>query len=372
MSVTLLPCRDEIKMVIWIIGLSGAGKTTIGREVYRQWNEFSPNTILLDGDHLRQVFAHDNQQTDYSVEGRRINASRAQALCRLLDEQGFNVVCCLLSAFESHRQENRKQLSQYFEVFIDVPLQSLISRDDKDLYQSAIEGNRRHVVGIDIPFERPTHPDLVINNSHIPDDIQRYAQQILEAAGITQKQGYYPYAEGALLVEPNTYFYSTYQGKAFIESWRQNRQNAANNDETLSPSCAYNPIYNSKESLVLTRKLLVDLIGSTSANREYWLPKLIKKFEISKRLYNCYQPDPPHRPAANANFYDLDCYLLFGELLSDSFFAEQQIQLVNVMLKLMDTLVSQSPVMTKVQRRQLNWLCEQEQKMVAAIEASLK
>lgn len=171
-------------MVIWIIGLSGAGKTTIGREVYRQWLQLAPNTVLLDGDQLRQVFAHDNQQTDYSIKGRLINASRAQGLCRLLDEQGINVVCCLLSAFESHRQDNREQLSHYFEVFVDVPLETLISRDDKGLYKSAVDGNRQHVVGIDIPFETPAKPDLVIHNRHHPDDTELYAKQILRAAGV--------------------------------------------------------------------------------------------------------------------------------------------------------------------------------------------
>lgn len=171
-------------MVIWIIGLSGAGKTTIGKAVYDKWRKQTANVVFLDGDQLRQVFAHDNQQTDYSIEGRRVNAQRAMGLCQLLDDQGIHVVCCLLSVFESHRQLNRSNLSRYFEVFVDVPLSELIARDDKGLYQSAVAGKSHNVVGIDIPFEQPKKPDIVIKNSHQQADIDLYADQILKAAGV--------------------------------------------------------------------------------------------------------------------------------------------------------------------------------------------
>jgi adenylylsulfate kinase len=171
-------------MVIWIVGLSGAGKTTIGKAVYEKWRQKTPNTVLLDGDQLRQVFAHDNQKTDYSIEGRRVNAQRAIGLCQLLDSQGINVVCCLLSIFEDHRQHNRNTLSAYFEVFVDVPMAELIALDDKGLYQSALKGETHNVVGVDIPFERPQNPDLVIENSHQQADIEAYAESILSLAGI--------------------------------------------------------------------------------------------------------------------------------------------------------------------------------------------
>ncbi len=172
-------------MVIWIVGLSGAGKTTIGKAVYEKWRQQAPNTVLLDGDQLRQVFAHDNRKTNYSIEGRRVNAQRAIGLCQLLDSQSINVVCCLLSIFEDHRQDNRNKLSRYFEVFVDVPMAELIARDDKGLYQAAVAGETKNVVGVDIPFDRPQSPDLVIENSHQQADIERYAEQILKAAGVS-------------------------------------------------------------------------------------------------------------------------------------------------------------------------------------------
>ena len=79
-------------MVIWLIGLSGSGKTTLGKEIARLWRGLAANTVLLDGDELRRVFAHDQTDAAYSVEGRRANAERMTALCEMLDRQGINVV----------------------------------------------------------------------------------------------------------------------------------------------------------------------------------------------------------------------------------------------------------------------------------------
>jgi len=171
-------------VVIWLIGLSGTGKSTIGREIFTQWRQSASNTVILDGDHLREIFSHDNEKTDYSIKGRKINAKRACALCKLLDDQNINVVCCLLSAFEEHRQWNRNNLSEYFEVFIDVPFDQLVARDDKQLYEAGLTGKTNNVVGIDIPFEQPLNSDLTIHNTYNRSDVGSLAVQVLEAARI--------------------------------------------------------------------------------------------------------------------------------------------------------------------------------------------
>ena len=173
-------------MVIWIIGLSGAGKTTIGREVARQWRLIPANCVLLDGDEVRKIFGHDQADTAYSVNGRRKNAERMTALCSLLDSQGINVVCCILSLFSEMRAENRRRFSRYFEVFLDAPLSALKARDPKGLYAAAESGAAHDVVGIDIPFERPSTSDMVIDTSGRLSDLPGLATQILERAGLTK------------------------------------------------------------------------------------------------------------------------------------------------------------------------------------------
>lgn len=167
-------------MVVWLIGLSGSGKTTLGTEVARQWQTIAPNTVFLDGDLMREIFQHDQGDAPFTVEGRRIAAKRMVALCEFLDRQGINVVCAILSIFQDMRTENRKRFTRYFEIFMDAPLEVLKRRDMKGLYSAAERGEMGNVVGIDIPFERPVGPDMIIDSSTDCPDIERLAAEVLK------------------------------------------------------------------------------------------------------------------------------------------------------------------------------------------------
>jgi cytidine diphosphoramidate kinase len=171
-------------MIIWMIGLSGAGKTTIGRHVYSQWKDFEPNTVFVDGDEIRELFKHDQRPDSHTVAGRQINADRITELCLWLDRQDINVVCCILSIFPEMRACNRVRFSRYFEVCVSVPMETLINRDVKNLYVPALKGEISDVVGIDIPFPEPTSSDLVLDNSVEGKDPRELARRILDAAGL--------------------------------------------------------------------------------------------------------------------------------------------------------------------------------------------
>ncbi len=171
-------------MVIWLVGLSGSGKTTLGRAMASAWRAKSDNVVLLDGDEIRAVFAHDRGDGPYTLEGRRRNAERLVALCELLDRQGIHVVCCVLSVFEDMRIENRTRFSSYFEIFMDSPLEVVQKRDVKGLYAAAQAGRASNVVGVDLPFTRPQTSDLVIDSSGADPDIPALARQVLHAAGV--------------------------------------------------------------------------------------------------------------------------------------------------------------------------------------------
>ena len=101
-------------MVIWLIGLSGSGKTTIGKELLIIFKRKYPNTVFLDGDLLREVWGDD---VGHSIEGRRINAYRISHLSKMLDKQGINVIACVLSLFPEWQNWNRKNLKKYFQIF---------------------------------------------------------------------------------------------------------------------------------------------------------------------------------------------------------------------------------------------------------------
>lgn len=169
-------------MVIWLIGLSGAGKSHIGRQLYKRMKEEEQATVLVDGDEIREIFRHDRGADAYTVEGRRRNAERIRELCAWLDRQEINVVCCILSLFEESHRWNRETYSKYFEVYISAPIDVLIERNPKNLYRRAKRGEVDNVVGVDIPFQAPKNPDLVIENGVYMVDASRAAQQILDAA----------------------------------------------------------------------------------------------------------------------------------------------------------------------------------------------
>lgn len=151
-------------MIIWIIGLSGAGKTAIGREVYKAIKQKNPATVFIDGDEVRAIFKNDRHDQDYSVEGRKKNAERMREICRWLDGQDIDVVCCILSIFEESHRRNRDDFSRYYEIFIDAPFEDLVARNPKNLYELALAGKIQNVVGVDIEFTRPANPDLIIQN----------------------------------------------------------------------------------------------------------------------------------------------------------------------------------------------------------------
>lgn len=170
-------------MVIWVVGLSGAGKTTIGRALYEKLKINQKNVVFVDGDEIRSIFKNDQHVDDYSINGRRSNAQRIQALCAWLDRQSIDVVCCAISMFQDVSDYNRNLFSTYKEIYIDVAISKLVERDNKGLYQAAIRGETKNVVGIDIEYFPPTSPDLVIYNSMISEDVSVYVSEIMKTCG---------------------------------------------------------------------------------------------------------------------------------------------------------------------------------------------
>jgi adenylylsulfate kinase len=164
-------------MIIWLIGLSSAGKTTIGRPLYDAVKEQRNDVLFIDGDQLREVWGDD---LGHTRDDRYRNGWRYCRLSKMLDDQGLHAVCCVLSLFEEHRRWNREHLSSYFEVYVDAPMETLKRRDEKDLYRRAETGEIDNVVGVDIPFEEPEDPDLIIENDETAPSPETLATEILD------------------------------------------------------------------------------------------------------------------------------------------------------------------------------------------------
>ena len=142
--------------VYFFTGLSGAGKTTIGGLFHRRLKATKPNVVLLDGDEIRVAFGED---VGYTQDERLRWAGRIFRVCRLLSGQGIDVVVCSIAMYDSVRRWNRENIPNYKEIYIKVSRDTLLQRNQKGLYTAG-----KNVVGIDLPFEEPQSPDLVVPN----------------------------------------------------------------------------------------------------------------------------------------------------------------------------------------------------------------
>ena len=161
--------------MIWLIGMSASGKTTIGQELCRQIKADHPNTVFLDGDNVRYMMGED---LGHAVEDRRRNAARISRICRFLDSQQIHVVAAVLSIFHEWQDWNRRNFSSYFEIYLRVSLDTLIARDPRGLYERALAREVGNVVGVDIPFPPPKAPDLILDNDHERVDVRPLAGAI--------------------------------------------------------------------------------------------------------------------------------------------------------------------------------------------------
>lgn len=165
--------------VYFFTGLSGAGKTTLGGLFYQRMKARKNDVVLLDGDQLRPVFCEDMGYTDAD----RLKAAwRAFRVCRMLSDQGIDVVCCSISMYSQVRAWNRENIEKYKEIYIKVKQETLLARNQKGLYTDG-----KNVVGVDLPFDEPTCPDVVVENDggEAPGAIVSRLETLFGLEGVT-------------------------------------------------------------------------------------------------------------------------------------------------------------------------------------------
>jgi bifunctional enzyme CysN/CysC len=148
--------------VLWFTGLSGAGKSTIADLVEKRLHALGHHTYLLDGDNVRHGL---NRDLGFTDADRVENIRRVAEVAGLFVDAGLIVLVSFISPFQSERRLARERMEpgEFFEVFVDAPLDVCELRDPKGLYRKAREGRISNFTGIDSPYEPPTDPDL-----HLP------------------------------------------------------------------------------------------------------------------------------------------------------------------------------------------------------------
>lgn len=148
---------------IWVTGLSGAGKTSLSREVAAKLRALGETVVMLDGDELREVFgASTANAQNHGREGRLALAMQYAHLCRVIAAQGLTVVIATISLFREVHEWNRANLPGYFEVYLKVPVEELRRRDPKGIYRRFDAGELNNVAGLDLPIDEPEAADWVV------------------------------------------------------------------------------------------------------------------------------------------------------------------------------------------------------------------
>jgi len=157
---------NQHSCVIWMTGLSGAGKSTIASELDRELFERHFLTQILDGDHLRNGL---NRSLDFSDEDRFENIRRVAEVSKLFMECGIICINSFITPTKRIRQMARQIIGErkLIEVYINAPLYLCEERETKGLYKKAREGLLKNFTGIDSPFEPPEHPDIILHTDQL-------------------------------------------------------------------------------------------------------------------------------------------------------------------------------------------------------------
>ncbi|PRC93556.1 adenylyl-sulfate kinase [Solimicrobium silvestre] len=161
--------------VIWLTGLSGAGKSTIANALEIKLHFANKFTYILDGDNVRKSL---NKDLGFDAPSRTENIRRISEVANMMREAGLIVIVTAISPFRIDREQAKKCIgSEHFiEVHISTPLQVCEQRDPKGLYKKSRSGQLSNMTGIDSPYELPENPAIAIDSSRT--DIEASAELI--------------------------------------------------------------------------------------------------------------------------------------------------------------------------------------------------
>ena len=156
--------KNQRPMVLWLTGLSGAGKSTIANLVEKKLLRMNRHTFLLDGDNVRHGL---NKDLGFTDADRVENIRRVGEVARLMTDAGLIVITAFISPFRAERQLVRDMMlpGEFIEVHVDTPLAEAEARDVKGLYRKARAGELKNFTGIDSPYEAPEAPELRIDTT---------------------------------------------------------------------------------------------------------------------------------------------------------------------------------------------------------------
>ena len=169
---------DDRGFVLWLTGLSGAGKTTLAGRLVPELLARGLRVEVLDGDEVRTNLS---KGLGFSKEDRDTNIRRIGYVARLLARNGVAAVTAAISPYREVREEVRRAVeadgAEFVEVYVECPLEVLAGRDVKGLYKKALAGELKGFTGVSDPYEEPRAPDVIVRTHE--ESIEASAERII-------------------------------------------------------------------------------------------------------------------------------------------------------------------------------------------------
>jgi len=146
---------------LWFTGLPSSGKSTLARRVEEILLERGMNVEVLDGDEVRENLS---KGLGFSKEDRDTNIRRIGFVAKLLSRNGVVAITAAISPYKDVRDEMRRAIGRFVEVYVQCPIDVLKERDVKGLYKKALAGEIKHFTGVDDPYEAPLKPEILIDS----------------------------------------------------------------------------------------------------------------------------------------------------------------------------------------------------------------
>jgi len=151
---------EQKGFTLWFTGLSGAGKTTLARLVEKELSARGHKVEVLDGDIIRTNLS---KGLGFSKEDRDTNIRRIGFVCNLLTRNDVVAIAAAISPYREVRDELRRDIGAFVEVFVSCPIEVLAERDVKGLYKKALAGELKNFTGVDDPYESPLAAEVVVH-----------------------------------------------------------------------------------------------------------------------------------------------------------------------------------------------------------------
>ena len=146
-------------VTLWFTGLPSSGKSTLARQLERQFRKWQIKTELLDGDVVR---THLSKDLGFSREDRDTNIKRIAFVCQLLTRNDVAAIASFVSPYRDAREGARRMIGNFVEIYVKTSLAECEKRDVKGLYKKARAGEIKGMTGVNDPYEEPANPDILI------------------------------------------------------------------------------------------------------------------------------------------------------------------------------------------------------------------